>query len=183
MPTPGDIGGESRRSRLHRYIVQSIEARLNERMSFGEKIADQLTSRFGTMTFLTLNFLLFAVWILLNANVIPGISPFDLFPFVFLTMVVSLEAIALSIFVLISQNQASKVSKLREEIDIQVNMITEHEVTKIINLLAYLMKHLKVPYESDLELSRMMKPLDTTEIEAELERQLKISPSKEQKNT
>jgi uncharacterized membrane protein len=178
MPTPGDTGSESRRSRLHHYIVQSIEARLNERMSFGEKIADRLVSSFGTMTFLIVNLFLFAIWILMNADVIPGIEPFDPFPFNFLTMVVSLEAIALSIFVLISQNQASKVSKLREEIDIQVNMITEHEVTKIISLLSYLMKHLKVPYESDPELSRMMKPLDTAEIEAELERQLKISVSK-----
>lgn len=159
-------------ARRRRRVIHSIEARLDERMTVLEKIADRLVAWFGSIWFLVLNALFFAAWILVNTGYLGGIAPFDPFPFVLLTMVVSLEAIFLSVFVLISQNQEAKVSKLREEIDIQVNTVAEQEITKVMRLLSYLMKHLNVPIEKDPELQRMLKPLDTSEIEQELERQL-----------
>ena len=71
-----------------------------------------------------------------------------------------------------------KLSDLREEIDIQINMIAEREITKIIHLVSYLMKHLNVPYDKDPELKRMMKPLDMEEMRRELEQQLNLSSKK-----
>jgi uncharacterized membrane protein len=133
---------------------------------------------FGGMWFVFLNLFAFVTWIILNTNIMPGVAPFDPYPFILLTMIVSLEAIFLSIFILMSQNRESRTSDLREEIDLQINMIAEQEITKIIRLLAYLLKHLNVPYERDRGLRRMMKPLDTEEIRRELERQLNLPRQK-----
>lgn len=160
-------------------IIHSIEAELNKHRTLSEKFADGIVAWFGSMSFILLNLFCFVVWILLNINVFPSIKPFDPFPFILLTMAVSLEAIFLSIFVLISQNRESRISDLREEIDIQINMIAEQEITKVINLLSYLMKYLNVPFEEDPELERMMRPLNTEEIRKKLERQLNlIAPQK-----
>ena len=156
-------------------IAHSIQAQLDGQRTASERIADALVRWFGSMTFIVANFVGFLIWIVLNAGLIPGIRPFDPFPFIFLTMLVSLEAIFLSIFVLTSQNRESRISDLREEIDIQINMIAEQEITKTIHLISYLMNHLNVPYDKDPELQRMMKPLDMEEIRRELEQQLNLS--------
>lgn len=174
----GKLSKETSITRARQRVIESIEARINERRTFSEKFADGLVMWFGSMWFVFLNLAIFIVWIFANVDLIPGIEVFDPFPFVFLTMLVSLEAIFLSVFVLISQNRESRISDLREEIDLQVNMIAEKEITKIINLVSYLMKHLNVPYEKDPELRRMMEPLDTEEIREELERQLNLPHGK-----
>lgn len=173
-----EITPELSTTRSRQQVIESIEARLNEKRTFTEKLADNLVHWFGGISFVILNMAIFVIWILLNTGIIPDIEPFDPFPFILLTMIVSLEAIFLSIFVLMSQNRESRISDLREEIDLQVNMIAEQEITKIIHLIAYLMKHLNVPYEKDPELRRMMKPLDTEEIRQELERQLNLPHAK-----
>lgn len=159
-------------------IAHSIQAQLDEQRSLNEKIADGLVRWFGSFEFAIGNFVFFFFWILINSGLITTVKPFDPFPFIFLTMVVSLEAIFLSIFVLTSQNRESRISDLREEIDIQINMIAEQEITKAIHLISYLMKHLNVPYERDPELKRMMKPLDMEEIRRELQQQLNLSSKK-----
>jgi len=153
-------------------VVQSIKAHLSKQQTFSERIADFMVSWFGSVSFLWFNAIVFIAWIVWNSGMIPDFLPIDPFPYVFLTMVVSLEAIFLSIFVLMSQKRESRISELREEIDIQINMIAEQEITKVIHLVAYLMKHLNVPYDKDPELKRMMQPLNMEEIRGELERQL-----------
>ena len=156
-------------------IAHSIQAQLDEQRTFAEILADNLVRWFGSIEFIIINLVGFLIWIILNAAIIPDIKPFDPFPFILLTMIVSLEAIFLSIFVLMSQNRESRISDLREEIDIQINMIAEQEITKTIHLLSYLLKHLNVPYDKDPELQRMMKPLDMEEMRHELEQQLNLS--------
>lgn len=165
---------EASARRNRHKIIHSIEARLSQKRTKSEKIADFLVNWVGSNISILCHFAVFVFWIAVNTKSIFNFEPFDPFPFIFLTMVVSLEAIFLSIFVLISQNRESKISDLREEIDIQINLIAEQEITKIINILAYLMKHLNVPYEKDPELRRMMRPLNTDEIESELERELSL---------
>ena len=165
-------------ARERQKVIQSIETRLNERRNFSEKFADGLVRWFGSINFIILNLVIFLLWIAWNLDLIPGVKPFDPFPFILLTMVVSLEAIFLSVFVLLSQNRESRISDLREEIDLQINMIAEQEITKVIHLLAYLMRHLNVPYEKDPELKNMMKPLDTEEIRRQLEKELNLPAEK-----
>src|SRR5687767_14664636 len=80
-----------------RKAIKSFKAKADAKRSPTEKFADMLTAKFGTVTFLTLNFLWFAVWILIDTGMVPGVEPFDAFPFGLLTMIVSLEAIGLAI--------------------------------------------------------------------------------------
>lgn len=169
---------EELKRRARQQVIQAIENRLIQRRTFGEQFADGLVAIFGTLTSAVIHLVIFVGWIWVNLGFVEGVNVFDPFPFILLTMAVSLEAIFLSIFVLLSQNRESKISKLREEIDIQINMIAEQEITKIIHLLSYLMKHLNVPVEHDPELKRMLKPLDTDEIRRELERQLNLKETK-----
>lgn len=160
------------RLRVRRHIIKSIKAKADARRSQSEKIADVMTRAFGSAPFLILNALFFLIWIVINLNVFPFISSFDSFPFSFLTMVVSLEAIVLSIFVLISQNRATRVDDLREEIDLQVNLIAEEEVTKIMKMLTLLMEKNGIDISKDKELQKMLRPINTEELEERLKKQI-----------
>ncbi len=155
-----------------RKAIRSFKAKADAKRTASEKFADLLTVKFGTVTFLTLNFVWFTVWILINTNMIPGIEPFDPFPFGLLTMIVSLEAIGLAIIVLISQNREARVSELREEIDLQLNTISESEVSKLIGLMAILLEKQGVNIDADPELKKMLKPIDSAEMVRQLEEEL-----------
>lgn len=155
-----------------RAIIHSIRAKANARRSHSEKFADWMTDVFGTIEFLWFNIIWFALWLLINSNLVPFIPVFDPYPFGVLTMIVSLEAIALAVIVLISQNRAARISELREEIDIQVNMIVETEVTKIMKLMAILLEKNGVSISSDPELKKMLEPMDIERIEGEIEKQI-----------
>jgi uncharacterized membrane protein len=135
-------------------------------------VADQLNSWFGTNIFLLLNLIWFVAWIVINQGLVKGIKPFDPFPFSFLTMTVSLEAIFLSIFVLISQKRESKIDDLREEIHLQINTIAEEEVTKMLKMQALLLQKLGVDVAGDPELVQMIQPTNKRKIEEKIEEQL-----------
>ena len=119
------------------------------------RIADRLTSSFGSMSFLVGNVVLFVAWI--------GVNPF---PYILLTMVVSLEAIMLTVIVLMSQNRQSYISSVRDELILQTNLIAERELTKVLQLLA------GAKNARDPELEAMLKDTDISYIERKLEEQL-----------
>jgi uncharacterized membrane protein len=146
-------------------LARSVKARADEKRSWSERMADRLTTAFGSMVFLVLNVVWFVVWIVINVGLIPGIEPFDPFPFGFLTMVVSLEAIALAIIVLMSQNRAAKIAELREEVDLQVNILTEKELTKLLRIVTLLAEKEGINLAQDKELRAMLRPSDTEKIE------------------
>lgn len=104
---------------------------IEEQLTFGDRLADRLTSAIGTMKFVYFSALWFGVWITLNVGLLPGVNTFDPFPFGLLTMAVSLEAIFLSIFVLISQNRMNAKDRVRSELDYQVNVKAEIEVAQL----------------------------------------------------
>ncbi|TSC77926.1 MAG: hypothetical protein G01um101424_60 [Parcubacteria group bacterium Gr01-1014_24] len=162
--------GESEESR--RRIFHSIKAKADARRTTTERIADWMTSRFGSITFLLLNMLLFLVWILINTNQIKGITAFDPFPFNLLTTIVSLQAIILAIFVLVSQNRNLKVDDLREETHLQINLIAEKEITKLMKMLAILLEKQGVDLSQDPELKKLLKPISEEEIEKRLEKEI-----------
>jgi uncharacterized membrane protein len=154
----------------------SIEAKLQKNRKLEEKIADDITRFCGSFSFFVLNAIFFIFWILFNTGRIPGLPIIDPFPFILLTMVVSLEAIFLSIFVLISQNRQSVIDSLREEIHLQLNEIAEKEITKCLKLVSDLhtARFPKIPPDPDLP--RMLKDTDTEKIEARLEKELEPEP-------
>ncbi|MDB5184278.1 MAG: hypothetical protein JWN38_86 [Candidatus Saccharibacteria bacterium] len=104
-------------------------------LSLGDKIAEKVTNMAGSSWFLALNTIWFIVWLTVNTGVFGKDVIFDGFPFGFLTLVVSLEAIFLSIFVLITQNRQSKVSDIRGELDYRVNLQTESDIDVILSIL------------------------------------------------
>lgn len=158
-----------------RKIIRSFKAKANAKRTPTEKFADWLTSKFGSIVFLSLNALWFAIWITVNAGWVPGIEPFDPFPFGLLTMVVSLEAIFLAIIVLISQNREARVGELREEIELQISTISEVEITKLIKLVTILLEKQGVKVDDDPELRKMGKPVDNAALERQLEQELDAS--------
>lgn len=156
-----------------RRIIKSYEAKALEKRSLTLKIADHLTTFFGSLSFLFINLIVFSAWILINTGKlqIPGIPVFDSYPFVLLITAVSLEAIVLATVVLISQNREGHINTIRDEIQLQVDLLSEREITKILELLRLILKENGVKL-TDEELDEMLKEVDTTYIERELERQL-----------
>ncbi len=158
-------------SKIHE-VAKSLKAKADAKRTWSEKFADQNTKFYGSVFFLLLNVFIFLVWIIVNIGIFPGIEPFDPYPFGLLTMMVSLEAIFLSIFVLISQNRAEKVDELRDEIDLQIDVRAEHELTKMLQLQFLLLKKSGIDVTKDRELKKMLKPEDTEQLEEELEKQI-----------
>src|SRR3989338_10675001 len=88
-----------------RRIIRSFEGKALGNRRFTERIADQITATFGSFSFAVIHIYWFILWVVINDGYIPGVRPFDPFPYGLLTMIVSLEAIFLSIFVLLSQDR------------------------------------------------------------------------------
>ncbi len=170
---PTFLSSVSHRSgKLHKEILRTIKAKTDARRTQSERLADWMTSTFGTMSFLIGNAIVFLLWILINTNSIPGIPAFDPFPFSLLTTIVSLEAIILAVFVLISQNRTVKVDDLREEIHLQINLIAEKEITKLMKMTAILLEKNGVDVIHDQELQALIKPISEEEIERKLEKEI-----------
>lgn len=157
---------------VRRAKIKSFKAKMDLQRTFGDKVADLLTDAFGTILFLAVNVLWFTAWILVNTGILPILPIFDPFPFGLLTTMVSLEAIFLAIIVLISQNRSSHIEDLREEIDLQVNLKTEEEVTKMLIILDRIHDHLGLPPEDDEELVLMKQQTDLAALEEELQEEM-----------
>lgn len=155
----------------HKHIIKTFKSKYSKKMKWYDRFADLMTEKLGTMFFLTLNALWFFVWIVWNSGVVPGLEPFDPYPYGFLTMTVSLEAIFLSIIVLISQNRSSMIADMREEIDYNVNVRAEKEITKILNIVDKIQDHLGVGEEIDIELEEMKIFTNIEEMEEEIARE------------
>lgn len=146
--------------RLARIIERNIEkiealrAQDLECRSVQDRVADAVTDFSGRMRFVYLHIIWFALWFLLNSGLL-GFKPFDPFPYSFLTMVVSLEAIFLSAFVLISQNRMSLESERRADLHLHVDLLAEHEVTRVLTMLDEIHQKLGIENAEDGELPEL----------------------------
>jgi uncharacterized membrane protein len=153
-------------------VRSSLKARADAKRSLSARLADRMTAAFGSMPFLVANCVWFAAWMAINLELVPGVPTFDPFPFGLLTMIVSLEAIILAIVVLISQNRAARIADLREEVALQVEEISEQEVTKLLRLMVRLMQKQGIDLSQDQELWKMLEPTDTDKITEILEEEV-----------
>lgn len=127
--------------------LESVETTLTDR------IAERITKFTGSMTFIWLHVFWFTTWILINA---PWFGqPIDPFPFTLLTMIVSLEAIFLAAFILIAENTQGRLADRRARVDLQINMIAEREITKLMELVVEIHSELKIRRQTDSELDKM----------------------------
>jgi uncharacterized membrane protein len=101
--------------------VLALETAAQGKATLGHRVARAITGFSGSMTFVGINFLAMAAWVGFNVVVAPP-SRFDPFPFSLLTLILSVEAIFLGIFILISQNRDAKVTEKRANLDLQLNL-------------------------------------------------------------
>jgi uncharacterized membrane protein len=113
--------------------------------SRAERLSDEITRIAASGVMLVLHVAWFTFWVVANVGLIPGITPFDPFPFQFLTMAVSLEAIFLSLFVLASQNRLTAQADKRANLDLQIDLLAEREMTVVLRLLQDIARHLDAP--------------------------------------
>ena len=118
-----------------------------------DRLADAVTRFSGRLSFVALHVVLFGGWAVVNAGLLP-VEPFDP-TFVMLATIASVEAIFLSTFVLISQNRMQARADRRSELDLQVSLLAEHEVTRLITLVSAIAHHLGVDDAHDPELAEL----------------------------
>jgi|SRR5215469_17159559 len=122
-------------------IRRNIEAvaRLEEdyirQRRVADRIADFIADFSGSLKFVLLHMVVYGAWIVVNLRLVPGIRAFDPWPFLLLGMVVSVEAIFLSTFVLIKQNRMSRRADQRAHLDLQINLLAEREMTLVLQIL------------------------------------------------
>jgi uncharacterized membrane protein len=149
--------------------VAQLEAADRARQTAAERFSDAVARLAGTGWFAGLHVVWFVAWITWNAGLVPGRRPIDPFPFSFLTLVVSLEAIFLTLFVLISQNNLTRQSERRAQLDLQVNMLAEQESTKTVALLKRIAQGLDIPLPSDFGEQELAVPTDIREVVSTLD--------------
>jgi len=136
---------------LTRARLENLQARTRE-----EGLADAITDFSGRMQFFYYHVVWFSLWIIVNTGWV-GIQPFDPFPFGLLTMIVSLEAIFLATFVLISQNRLSVEADRRADLALHIGLLTEHEITRLLQMLDAVQQKMGIEHGEDSELVQLEK--------------------------
>ncbi len=155
-----------------RTYFRSFEAKSLRTRSLLTQVSDKLTEICGSTTFLVLHIVWFSTWLLINTGTLPIVAPFDPYPFGFLTLVVSLEAIFLALFILVSQHRQAYITTIRDEVHMGVSLIVEEELTKVLGVLAEMRKEMGIKKE-DLELDKMSQRIDTAYLEKTITEQLR----------
>jgi uncharacterized membrane protein len=127
----------------------------------GERLARRITGFVGSMRFVAIHVVLYGAWILVNLGWVPGVPRFDP-SFVVLAMEASVEAIFLSTFVLITQNRMAAASEKRADLDLHINLLAEHELTRLAALVDRIADHLGLPVDDPefREIERDVAPSD-----------------------
>jgi uncharacterized membrane protein len=133
------------------------------------RIADAITSFSGRMIFAYVHIVWFGVWILINTGWF-GLRAFDPFPYGLLTMIVSLEAIFLSTFVLISQNRLGEETERRADLDLHIGLLTEHELTRVLQMLDIIQDKLGIVDHENSDLADLEMETKPEDVLAEIER-------------
>ncbi len=156
---------------IERNIRTIIDLRLKaaDKRGVQDRIADVITSFSGRMIFAYLHVIWFVVWILLNTGSL-GVRPFDPFPYGLLTMIVSLEAIFLSTFVLISQNRFSQEAEHRADLAMHIGLLTEHELTRVLQMLDAIQDKIGIANDQDSELADLEMETRPEDVLAEIDR-------------
>ena len=181
LEAEGDTLHERRQGRLvANRAFGALKAQHAAERTVIQVAADRLNDIAASTPFLLFHVVWFLIWIPWNLGWF-GLREFDPYPFGFLTMVVSLEAIFLSIFVLMAQKRESAIAELREELALQVNLRIEEESTKTLQLVAGLYTRLGYRIAEDPELKDMMQPLDVVGLERDLMDQIAAAAARRRK--
>ena len=133
-----------------------------------ERLAEAVTRFTGSMRFVYLHLAFFGFWIVANLGWVPGVPAWDP-SFVVLAMVASVEAIFLSTFVLISQNRMAAAADKRADLDLQISLLAEHEVTRLVPLVSGIANRMGVKTEADADLEEITQDVAPEAVLDELE--------------
>ncbi|HEU5297423.1 MAG TPA: DUF1003 domain-containing protein [Burkholderiaceae bacterium] len=137
-----------------RAIARLERSKLGQR-STTERVACRVAEYCGTAGFLWSQVAIFAAWIIWNSW--PGVRHVDPFPYIFLTLVLSIEAIFLSIFILISQNEETRRTERRNALDLQINLLAEQESTEALRMLRRIGEKLGVRFDDDPDIDALQR--------------------------
>jgi uncharacterized membrane protein len=150
-PSPDTLNSSLRRN------IDALRRRREDeaaRASAEERLASAITRFSGTMRFVYLHAVIYGLWIIANLGVIPGAKPWDP-SFVVLAMVASVEAIFLSTFILITQNRMAAAADRRAELDVQISLLAEAEITKLVQLVSAIAERLEIDPSREPEIEEM----------------------------
>jgi uncharacterized membrane protein len=158
------------------YNIEAIakleQEALHER-SAAEYLSDIITRFTGSIGFVVFHVLLFAFWFVVNLDFIPGVPAFDPFPFGILTLIVSAEGVFLAIFILISQNRITRQADRRAHLDLQINLLTEREMTLMLRMQKKLSEHFGLEIENAEEgTHHLMKEMNVEQLVSDLEEKM-----------
>ncbi|HEX8324802.1 MAG TPA: DUF1003 domain-containing protein [Tepidisphaeraceae bacterium] len=156
---PDDAGapndpGMSRVVRRNIRALMEVRQADEKSLSRSDRVAAFISRFAGSMWFVYLHAIGFGGWLILNSSLVPNFPKWDPYPFVMLAMIASVEAIFLSTFILITQNRMQMLADRRAEMSLQVALLSEHEITRLIQILSDVARQLDVPLPSDVDDAR-----------------------------
>ena len=153
--------------------VSRLEREALEMRSMAERISDTITRATGSFASISLHVAALTGWIVVNAGWLPGVEPFDPFPFGVLTLIVSTEGVLFAIVILISQNRMVRQSERRAHLDLQVDLLAEQEATLVLHQLQRIARNLGLePDERDVEARALIEQTDVNRMVRNLEKSL-----------
>ena len=146
--------------------IRGMERWSKRQRTFADRVAESVARFCGQMSFVWIHAALFAAWIAWNTL---SSQRFDPYPFTFLTLCVSLEAIFLSAFILIAQNYEMRLTERRTQLDLQINLLSEQENTKMLVLLQAIARKMGALEEDDPEIAALAEAVRPETISQEIE--------------
>jgi uncharacterized membrane protein len=152
--------------------IADLEKEFQRRRSLVDRVSDRITAFAGSITFVVLHVVWFAAWVLWNRGLeAAGRTPFDPYPFIFLNLALSIEAVLLATFVLITQNRQARQSDQWAHLGLQVNLLAEQETTKMLRMLQAISERLGLEEpQRDKELKEMIAKTRVEEIADQLDK-------------
>ena len=145
----------SEHTQSHIDSIAKQEHEFLEKRTLSERAGDAIAGFAGSLVFVMAHALLVLTWVLVNAEGLPGISRFDPYPFSLLGMIVAVEAVVLSSFILMRQNRMAKRAERRDHLNLQIDLIAEKEITKLLQMVRAIGAHLGIEHiAEDRELSQ-----------------------------
>jgi uncharacterized membrane protein len=132
----------SRHAEAHINSIVKQEEEALERRSVSERLVDTVGAFVGSLTFVVLHLALVAAWVVINTGRIPGVKPFDPWPFSLLGVIVAVEAVVLSSFIIMRQNRMMRRGEQRDHLNLQVDLLAEKEITALLQMARALCGHM-----------------------------------------
>jgi uncharacterized membrane protein len=153
--------------------VARLEQQFLEHRDLKDRAGDAIAGFIGSMTFVIAQTVALVAWIVINEELVPGLPAFDPYPYVLLTMIVSLEGVLIATFVLMKQNRMSRRADQRSHLHLQIDLLAEKEVTKILQLQQLICRHFGIREAADdSEVGELAQQTAVENLAEELEKKL-----------